>query len=668
MNRPEISQYHIDLASLIKTEPDRLKRRDYLMWERTTPEYQAAKEEAIKETHRELTPQEQTILWAQNTLEEYNNLPKGNYAERKKVNFFLETTIDHLLQNPQEIDSSVSIWKARTGQEQDGFYEKIKQSAAKQIKDQAKKNPESIQPQTISELVKIYANNTLIKDFGEALLSSYFRGPEKRGQRVSAYYEFVFSIVDLLEDRKALEQGLRIALNETDILPISSPFFIDMALLGSGLTRSLKEEGDLKRLLIANRVISDVVVLTQLDREGVLQAHQKFLNKTENQIKKDVELKKMKAALGDSEARKRGNAMAAYLDMNQGVTGQTIERLKNYWPYSLVLDENDPLLRKFTELANPKIQAEWAKQNFAKEMREGGVRDIVFLSVPLPGGHIIDMCVPQILMENRNELMKYGINFNFPDGTDQYLEHSSSFFSTRMVDTLSQFAGYPIRLSKRKISEFERHRHQIQALELIGFPMTEQAKSRELADEILKRQIRFLNRRGVRVPISGQLKDMGYTYIDFHKDANPDKILVKVFVGETAYSVKLDKYLNLDFEGKGFDNLALAESLRYIFLSLLRPILCEERIKNPKEEIGSEEHEIISRMGHLRWLPAGQRFSKIAVENYLRMEQKDLYVTNLQRLEEHNVNRETTYVKPVIEKEENLPPITIHLPGVLQFK
>ncbi|MBI4096581.1 MAG: hypothetical protein HY425_02580 [Candidatus Levybacteria bacterium] len=711
MNKPEILPYHRNLASLLKSEPNRSERIAFLKEERKTPEYQIAKEEARKRNYpdvlqvpqdsissaiaslsaedRELSPQEQTMLWAYKTLDEYSNLPKENHRERVKVHDLVRQTVRHLLKNPQDVDIAGSIWKSRVEQGSDpkeSFYETIKQESV----EQARKHWKEITSSQLAEIVKAYVHSSLASDIGESILTGYFKGPDSRNEWIDAQYAFAFAVLDLIEDQKAFNKAMRISLFDTNILSIDSNLSRRANVLVS-LPYDVDDRTFQKFLVTQNVIIRSSYLasedLTESRRRGpkALRDDPKF--KQIFDITQQQAIKK----LGFPKAQEINQAM---VEMRPNVSGITdgnemdtegILRAATKWPSNLVLDQLEPLNQKFRMVGGPKEDYESTKRIAREIALERGLGEVYFLDVPTSDGFILGVAIPQALIGRRKEIIKLVLNRKFSaeeiSGFDKpqhlFISHSNRAILSLQNESLipvDRFDSQSIILTQRKPNYIESNKHPLQALEQVGFiaPRMEGADVREvnkrLADEISRSQIRFLNRRGVRVPLEKQLKEMGYTHVDFHKDANSDRLLVRVFVGDRPYTVKFDRYFNLDLEGKRLDNLALAESLRYVFLSLLRPILCEERIKDPHlPEAGAEEREIVSRMGHLRWLPQGQRFSKAAVENYLRLEQKDLYVTNLQRMEEHPNKGETTYVKPVIEKEENLPPITIHLPGVLRF-
>lgn len=114
--------------------------------------------------------------------------------------------------------------------------------------------------------------------------------------------------------------------------------------------------------------------------------------------------------------------------------------------------------------------------------------------------------------------------------------------------------------------------------------------------------------------------------------------------------------------------------MRYTILSYLKPILCDETVKNAKGEERNLDAEVVSRMGHLMLLPNDRHRSVQAIVNCFRIEGKDLISMDAQRREMlrkagNSVpqDREYTYRRPVIEKDENLPPITVHLPQAVKF-
>lgn len=646
----------------------------------------------IETSDRELSQQEKTVLWANEAFEEYNNLSRQTGHERKRVKNLVHEAARQLIQNPERIDNAVSVWRSHenalrsqvpeSDQPKDSFYEAVKQESVKLIKDRW----EETTPNQLAQMVKSYANNVSAKDFAQEVLTSYFKAPSSKKQRVDARYTFTFAILDLIEDQKSFNEAIRIGLFGTVIIPKDSLYAKEGCCIGS-IPWDM-DDRTIQKYSVSTNIIGRLSFMASEDF-GVLRSEIQKLFQSET-YKDFVEKEAEKAArkIGKAEVKRINQAMSESKpisgdEIGEGISGEEFDELAKNWPTNLTLDENEPLNKKFRDLVGSKSDYEFIKRRETQLSRERGIKDSIFLSVPSAEGYILEIGIPSGLIRSRNEIVKLALNFKFSkEETERLDRHRHLFLSNFNIEILKivdqvltpaeRFGDQTIVLTRRKASGSERNYHPLQALGTIGFP-TSGNDGQDLAEEIQKKQIRFLNRRGIRVPLEGQLKDLGYSHIDFHKDTDPDKILIKIFVGDVAYSVKLDKYFNLDLEGKRFDNLALSQSLRYAFLSLLRPILCEERIKDPHlPEVGAEEKEIVSRMGHLRWLPRGRRFTEKAVGNCFEHEGKDLFAVNFQRMQEHENDEkhkgmETTYVKPVIEKEENLPPITIHLPGVLQF-
>lgn len=644
----------------------------------------------IKTPEQELSDQAKTILWANQIFEQYNSLSKQTGKEKKKAKNLVSDTAKELLQDPEKVDIAGSVWKSHEPVSQEGsvkhqsFYELVREESSKQAKDHWK----AISSGKLAQIVKTYSHSNLVSDMAEHILTSYFKGPDSRNEWISAYYTFAFAVLDLIEDQKAFNEAMKIGLFDTSILPVDSDLFRKANILIS-LPYDV-DDRTLQKFFVAQNVI---IRSSNLASENLAESRQRASRfmETDSRFKRLLDSVQQRAVkkLGFPRVQEINQSMIEMgLDVDvrdSGLSAEEVLKASTKWPSNLFYDQLEPLNQKFRMVGGPKEDYEIIKQRVRELAAERDLGEVYFLDIQKPDGFILNVAIPQALIAKRKEIIKLVLNHKFSEeeisGFDKpshlfisYFNHAILGLQNESLVPVDRFDSQSIVLSQRKPNSIESNKHPLQALELIGFitPKMDGMDIREinqqLADEIKKAQLRFLNKRGVRVPIAGKLKELGYAHVDFHKDENSDKILVRIFVGDIPYVVKLDKYLNLDFEGKRLDNAGLAESLRYVFLSLLRPILCEERIKDPHlPEVGLEEKEVVSRMGHLRWLPEGQRFSKTAVDNFFKFEEKDLFVANFQRLEKYGTRRETTYVKPIIEKEENLPPITIHLPGVLNF-
>lgn len=618
----------------------------------------------LKTPERKLSDQEEAILWANQVFEVYNALPKITGNERKKAKNLIHETARQLMQNPKRIDTAASIWKSHepslhdSDSKERSFYELVGEELGQQARDHWKE----LSSGKLTELVKTYAHNRLVSDMAGEILVGYFRGPNGIQQRIDSLYDFVYGLMDLTSDTKALEEGLKIARFESNILLKGSSFHKDYEVAGVTLD---DDELLAKTISINNAILGLSHLVSSYTDENInnfIRGSLETDSRTRNSMSRALR------KFSKEELLRRSRLLG---QLYAGISFGTSESINNKsWPLNLLAKEGDILRQRLNAEIAPLMLGYVISKRVQTEIKETGGK-VNLLEIIDPEGYILNIFLPDGLSsEEKSRLIKVALKErHLSDDDRKHLERKDLL---PMINTGFSDNGITIRAFYRNPGITEINKHSVSALETIGFPISGN-DGQDLAEEIQKKQIRFLNRRGIRVPLEGQLKDLGYSHIDFHKDTDPDKILIKIFVGDVAYSVKLDKYFNLDLEGKRFDNLALSQSLRYVFLSLLRPILCEERIRDPHlPEVGAEEKEIVSRMGHLRWLPRGRRFTEKAVRNCFEHEGKDLFAVNFQRMQEHENDEkhkgmETTYVKPVVEKEENLPPITIHLPGVLQF-
>lgn len=699
MEREQAIEYRQTLSDILKMEPDKRNRRVFLAAERITEEYKLTRRiihppiiseelngetsqigvlvdnplSSLSSSERELTPQEQTIIWANQVLEEYTNLSQQTSEGRKKARDLVIKTAGRLLQNSQEIDVAGSVWKSRSipeGEEpvKESFYSLVQKRCAKEAHD----HWENIQPGQLADWVRIYAQNRMITDFISSMLSAYFRGPQNRRERVEALYRFTYGSLDLVDNPSVLEEAVKIGQFQTEILPLGSDLQMDFLV---AVQTTIDNDALLQKALNIDEIMFNLYRLTTLNGAQIRESIKKHFYDT-NRLQDGIarEMDRMVKRLGYAEALRRSTALTR-LNNTTFVTHPTsLSELP--WPFTLKNDFKEPLRKKYAQVARAFIAASQSREQIEGWLISRGIiENPVSLSLPRPDGYVFDIIVPGSLFEDREKKTAILDKALSDTALQRSLEDlPQDPLGTSVAVNYFRFEGLPIVYFLRIASGFEQNRHPLQALEAIGYPSPDISLqemigvNQKLRTEILRRQIRFFNKRGVRIPL--QVKDLrrlGYRQIDFHKDPfDAEQTIVRFHVLNTPYTVKLDRYLNLDFEGKRFDNPHLRESLHYILLSILTPLLCEERIKSP-DGIDVEEREIVSRMGHLRLLPEGLHYTSEAVKNCLLYEGKDLVVIDTTRQQDLGTSRHTTYVKPIIEKEENLPPITIHLPKALTF-
>jgi len=727
MPRVELLPYHKDLAEILKSEGNPEFRKNFLESERLTPQYKNAKEAAkrrnlalreisrqdlinaedessqalpvvgnplvdLKPAERELALQEQTILWANQVLEEYNGLPKRNSREKKVATNLATQAARRLLQNPEDIDIAGSIWKSHESKEQaqdekqkqnvESFYDLVTQEASRDIR----KNWEKVSPEQLSQMIKTYANNFLVQDLAQEILVGYSKGPTKRSERAEYFYNVARAAIRLVEDKKAFVEAMRIQLfHNEDVLPRRRN------LLERGKIVTIPwdvGEKELEKWLRLDHITIQLSYVYPEELRPLVEENNNFLRGHEAREFAEKEGERAVGKIGYEETLGLSQKMTEY-SRRAGLRMYEDGKIDNLpWPESIINDRDDPLMNEYSDSVLEKVHFEQAKQFVVEAMQDGDNQEkekIGIVHFVLPNGLIADVFVPDKLISNRKEIVELISDRNYLEGIERKIQDSTSEDSMKSFSlyTAIRFVDSVIIVNFRKASGFERNQHPLQSLETIGFPnpTTEGVKdiglaNIDLAEEIRRSQIRFLNKRGVRVPVKNTpLGDFGYSHIDFQKDSDDlSKTVVKVFVGDVPYSVKLDQYFNFDFEGKKFNAPFIQDALRYTILSYLKPILCDDRVINAKGEERDLDAEVVSRMGHLMLLPSDRHRSVRAIVNCFRVEAKDLIALDAERREMRRKagnrvpeDREYTYRRPVIEKEENLPPIIINLPGVLKF-
>ena len=137
---------------------------------------------------RELTPQEQTIFWANQVLEKHNSLPKRNRnsAERRARKNLASQTATLLLANPQDIDTAGNVWKSYEIEEEKqsedeqktkSFYDLVKQEVSRDIRKQWM----TTTTEQFGQLVKVYEGSVFMQD----VLAEYINRPQPVNQSLT---------------------------------------------------------------------------------------------------------------------------------------------------------------------------------------------------------------------------------------------------------------------------------------------------------------------------------------------------------------------------------------------------------------------------------------------------------------------------------------------------
>lgn len=309
------------------------------------------------------------IIWSKDVQNTYNNLPKGNgnSAERKRARNLVTLTAERLLKNPQDISIAESVWRTN-GAEQHGAQEP-KEPFSKLVREKIltliKDKWETVAPEQLAQLVRISADNDdPSQDFAKKILTSYFNRPESRSQRIHAYYTFASSLLDLVGDDRALEEGIRIAYHDTDILP-KDPHLIEQTIFFSlpydififrnlpktekdlfSLRRDKNKEKDFQRLSIAKVVFSRLVSMGSKDLEELHQREEDFIHSPEVTAIWEKEQVKIMEKIGEDMLKQLNGTLYLFFNSKNDTVPDQANR-GNIWISSLLDNSTDPLYQKF---------------------------------------------------------------------------------------------------------------------------------------------------------------------------------------------------------------------------------------------------------------------------------------------------------------------------------
>lgn len=699
--------YRHNLKELLKGEVSHQERRDFLQSERQTPEYAKARHAVIEERQKAMlqkdlksgdaeeitdtkesenpllglkeensnSQSERDIIWANNIVKQYSDLSSSRErGDRKAVLRLISHASDRFIESPQLIEQAIGIWDSIGMDGAQDFLGKVTDMTLKKTKE----NWSAISPKQLSNLFIQHAEGVLSKEFVEKMLSEYFKGPNSRHTAVEAYYNLASSAIDLMNNLGALRDLYSVLFGYSEILSESSPFLFNL----HSADLVIDDDKLFQKLLISSSVFRDIKAVYNIGYDNNLKSPEGFFKnneKLQKVLERDAEraLKK----LGKQEYDRRVEGLEAYSE------GRYIGILKSRefgilahstWPYNLALDPKEPLRVKANQSVGPLLIAYISERKIHEELDEAEDSEIFGYRLPVSDNVFMEVFVNKEAAERKGELVQHilkasPLSYERESELKEDFERKTAIYSIELnrgsFDGLKYASFYRIRSDSENL-------HSLSALEVIGFPIfkNEEFDIREYNDalrsKIIRDQRRFLNKRGLKIPLDETpFSKLGYENMVFKRSGDPELIDVELYVAGNPYKFRLDKSLNLDMQGKTLDSEALKDSISLLTLNALRPILCDENIPTLEGKISKEaEIAILSRMGHLRLLPDGFRFTDQAVINFFDNEGKDLRVTSAQRMVELPTSRVTTYVKPVIEKDDSLEPILIPLdPKVFQL-
>lgn len=709
MNKEAAVQFRHDLAEIL-INTDKNLRRDDLSEMRTWPEYHearkivhpslqsysksledssasqdllAANTDAVfsplltlEKPFIDLTDEERLQIWAHLRLTEYEAMPKGTKAETKLAGKFARSIAQELLQSPYSIEVAGAIWMAYGQRDSDTseipeFVEKLISEAV----NVAKKEWHQISPDQLAKIVSIYAHSQLSSEIARSFLKGYFEGPSSMHSSAEAMYTFARAQLKLLDDNQALEAGLKIGNCCTDIFTVHSRTYQQYAL---ARITGIDDDDLLTKALSADIVLLDLCSLTSSGDEDFMHQIMEYGKTIEWQDKILARLRRVRSRLGEQtylEKAEKLNQMTQLSIRRSSIFTPAARSFFREWPYNLLEKEDNILMSEYENIVGSQAMISRAIRQTLQSMESPSDNKPFRVTIEVSEGLFLDLAISDVTA--RRDLAKIlsivkKLNPNMELIRDSVLNQSSRLVA-HAVTGKTKYNNHDIVYVLRSVSPSEANTHPISALESIGIPSTATQEelveeNRRLTREIHSGQIRFLNRRGFRIPIQHrQFKEFGYQAIDFRRNADdPHVIDVTYHVAGISFHVRLDRNLNFDFEGKRFTAASIKESLHHATLSLLYPLLCQERLRDDTQESAELETEVISRVGHLRLLPLGKRYTQRAVNLCWEKEQRDLIIIDHQRKLNLGTNQYTTYVQPTIEKEEGLPPIVINFPNAIQ--
>lgn len=619
---------------------------------------------------------EEALTWANKFYQDISTASRTNSRERKHTSFKLRQAAERIFGQPEYYDPIISSWQAQDlqlGSDLNHF--KVTDELVNSAKELGEKRLEVMTPQVMGEMVKSLAHNKLSARVSESILKDFFKSHENSPNSiVESLGSILHAGLILQEDPKVLELVVRITQFETDIIPSDSLYCINFIL---GNCTTIDDDNLLAKLIIDEKVRSGLGVISGrsmedlVHRTGDLSLTDKYNNRMHRTLERLVK------RYGASYVTSQMDALMRYMGDPIHSFGSVDEYLEtaSKWPWSLLNLQKHPLLRLHEEdlqgLMEGVLMLNRMKKIFNSETREFNFNTL--------DGYHMDIMIHEQDRGSLSEIIDY-LNIKLEEKKEddkRCHEQSTPIHGGGYYGTIEPNILYAATIRRQTFTE--RKTHPMQALEVIGFPEIKNIPAQELpnyndflADYIRHNQLRFLNRRGVSIPLVDDypaLAELGYREISFRRTEAGNDILAQIMLNNLSYGIRINGHtFEFDFEGKYFRSPALIDGLRYTFLGLLEQISCKERIKDSVTEGPDMQLEVVSRMGHLRFLPEGHQHSQRAKDLCLADQGRDLVTIDRERKIAKNTERHTTYVSPVIEKSESLPPIELNLPGLLAFR
>lgn len=708
MDKETAQEYRSSLVSVLKLTPDKADKRllhqaysktssyktareiihppkEVISPEMLTEQYEVAESEASQlevpvigaldilpfKPDLEMSFAQEDILWSHDVFDSYQQHPKSNNKERNAAKRFVNEAAQKILERPDLLESAIPVWKQGEGEFDVQVFHEIK----KRIKRGIEEGKTQLSPSDLAQFIKVSVHNPgEVELFADEVLKSYFDQQTSREGKVTSMYDLNLAAYEVLHDQDALEKIVKIIYFDTGIVSREGAIFDALVITKS--IDILNKELLIKAMLVEASASSLVQLVPNNEKEWT----EKNSIAARNIDKPWAEAlgRRIVKQYGVEKTQEKWDELRAYWDMGlRGILSfdsspEDAESLSSAFPWVTGLLESsdakaDPLKQKIDSIL-PKATSIKVFNAMVDGFRRNGVEEgLVRFQIPTQDGKVIEAVVSALKAGEKLEDAERMVLDEYQKGL------SAAYKSKGFNQQLPLFIIEGVCFIVRDKMQLPVEEHEISGIFNIGLPLPLRElgeESRAIAGSIDNSQRRFLNVRGVEVPVlNEQLKNIGYENVMFRKDPQDStKTNLTIKARNRSFTVRLDKHFNFDLEGKGVEDFKMLDELRYIVLSLLQPVLCDERLQGPEgtgvEDIGQE---VISRMGHLRFLPEGFHYTKLAVQNFFENEGRDLTTIDLERKNAFETTRNTTYVKPVVEKDEDLSPIRIMVPETLNF-
>lgn len=572
-----------------------------------------------------------------------------------------------LFNDPDKLATTMEVWHAQN-EAGSGLYQKARVAVMKEMQTKWAEVP----AEDLARYVQLNTKDPEGETISGSVLKAYFRGPSSVKERADALYTFTLGALTLTTDEAALNLASRIGKFDTKILERGGSYHVDTVIAS---VYSFEDPETKKRANITTQVLHSLTFLSSEQEDEIKERNMEAMQDmfrdpryiaSFRQAQVRSERIKGREFIRDriearNELAEQGISINdIYTYAEEGLLSeQDIEDLVSLVDYDLA----DPLFIKFREEAGPKVLPALQRGKFEKDFPD---QQFVHVTKRIPGkNYVMEVSIPTELIGRKEDVIadiRIGAHpeeeFDSPDDG-----LPKSYIST------GNFEGKPVQAIYREPVTSELSRHDLEFIAEYGFPSVDNPdlaeENNRLANAIAETQTRFLNRRGVQVPTTHPiLKELGYKKFEFRKDPNdPEQTNVTIHVKDGQIKFKLDRYMGIDFEGKGCEGTS-HEDVRHVTLTYLQKILCEPSIKDESGEVIDMSHLFFGRAGHMAYLPVGQNFSHDQEKAFFEEEGRDLATHSERRrpIDPEGKNRKSTYRKPTDKEGEHIEPRYISIP------